>query len=423
MNKHLNLSPKEFTLDNGLKIFLLKENSLPIVSVNLWYHAGSSAETKGKTGLAHLFEHMMFEGSLNIEKGKHFQLIQEAGGILNGSTNQDRTNYYEKLPSNFLELALWLESDRMGFLLPALTHDKLKNQIDVVKNERLERYDNQPYGKAYEILINNLYSENHPYSWPTIGWMEDILSYSLDDVKDFFTKYYSTSNASIVVAGDIDENKTLDLINKYFGEIKSSFYKNNLSVKKNILTENKTVVYEDNVSLERIYFAWNLFELYNEDESSVEVLSDILTGSKNGHLHKLLIFENEFVQDVSSFQINGKFDGMYLIAATIKNGVEASEVKKLIFETIENIIKNGVTEEEVLRSKNNIKSNFVFGMQRIDGIANQINEYNFYLNNPDWFENDYMRFQNVTSDKVKYSASKYLSKPFLELYIKPKKDI
>lgn len=421
MNKLFNLSPKEFTLDNGLKIFLLKENSLPIVSVNLWYHVGSSAETKGKTGLAHLFEHMMFEGSLNIEKGKHFQLIQEAGGILNGSTNQDRTNYYEKLPSNYLELALWLESDRMGFLLPALTEEKLKNQIDVVKNERLERYDNQPYGRAYETLINNLYSENHPYSWPTIGWMDDILSYSLDDVKDFFSKYYSPSNSSIVVAGDIEEYKTLDLVNKYFGEIKSSFFKNNLSVQKNILTENKTVVYEDKVSLERFYFAWNLFELYNEDEASIEVLSDILSGSKNGRLHKLLIFEKEFVQDVSSFQINGKFDGMFLIAATIKKGVEANEVKKLIFETLENIFINGVTEEEVIRSKNSIKSNFVFGLQRIDGIANQINEYNFYLNKPDWFENDYKRFLNVTPEKVKISASKYLSKPFLELYIKPQK--
>lgn len=420
MNKHFNLTPKEFSLENGLKIFLLKENLIPIVSVNIWYHVGSSAETKGKTGLAHLFEHMMFEGSLNIEKGKHFQLIQEAGGILNGSTNQDRTNYYEKIPSNNLELALWLESDRMGFLLPSLTEEKLNNQIDVVKNERLERYDNQPYGRAYETIINNLYNINHPYSWPTIGWMEDILSYNLDDVKDFFIKYYSPSNASIVVAGDLEENKTLDLINKYFGDIKSSFYKNSTAAEKNILIENKKIVFEDNVSLERIYFVWNSFINYHEDEAPMEVFSYILTGSKDSRLHKLLIFENNFVQDVSSFQINGKLDGMFIITVTIKKGVNSIEVKKLIFDSLENIFTNGVTEEEVIRSKNNIKSSFVFGLQKIDLIANQINEYYFNLNNPNYFENDYLRFQNVNPEDVKQFSKKYISKPYLELYIKPK---
>src|SRR5690606_5281902 len=199
----LDIEYEQYKLKNGLDVILYKNNSLPIAAVNIWYKVGSANEHKGKTGIAHLFEHMMFQGSQNVAKEMHFRYIQEAGGSLNGSTNFDRTNYYEKIPSNFLELIFWLESDRMGFLLPAMTQEKLDNQIDVVKNERLERYDNQPYGLAWEKLICNVYPENHPYSWPTIGFLDDISSFTLEDINSFFKKYYSPSNASLVAAGDI----------------------------------------------------------------------------------------------------------------------------------------------------------------------------------------------------------------------------
>ena len=216
---YLDITYTKYNLINGLEVILHQNRSLPLTAVNIWYKVGSSNEVKGKTGIAHLFEHMMFQGSQNVPKEMHFRYIQEAGGSLNGSTSFDRTNYFEKLPSNFLELALWLESDRMGYFLPALTQDKLNNQKDVVKNERLERYDNQPYGLAWEILISSLYPEGHPYSWSTIGSLTDISNYSMEDVTSFFKKFYSPSNACLVIAGDFDLNQSKDLIEKYFGEI------------------------------------------------------------------------------------------------------------------------------------------------------------------------------------------------------------
>ena len=201
---HLNLNCTKGKLKNGLEYILYEDKSLPLVSVNIWYKVGSAYETKGKTGLAHLFEHMMFQGSENVPKEMHFRYIQEAGGTLNGSTSTDKTNYYEKLPSNYLELALWLESDRMGYFFPALTQEKLDNQKDVVKNERLERYDNQPYGLAWELINTNLYPEGHPYSWSTIGFLKDIESYTFDDVKNFFFFFFSSNNACIVIVGDFE---------------------------------------------------------------------------------------------------------------------------------------------------------------------------------------------------------------------------
>ena len=208
----LDIRCEKYSLSNGLEVILYKNNSLPLVAVNLWYKVGSAQEEKGKTGLAHLFEHMMFQGSENVPKEMHFRFIQEAGGTLNGSTSFDRTNYFEKLPSNELELALWLESDRMGFLQNSLDQEKLDNQKNVVYNERLERYDNQPYGLAWEILLSNLYPEGHPYSWATIGYPDDIKNYKLEDVKNFFRVHYSPDNASLVVAGDFDTDMTKKMI-------------------------------------------------------------------------------------------------------------------------------------------------------------------------------------------------------------------
>ena len=244
----------------------------------------------------------MFQGSENVAKEMHFRYIQEAGGTLNGSTSTDKTNYYEKLPSNYLELALWLESDRMGYFLPALTQEKLDNQKDVVKNERLERYDNQPYGLAWELINTNLYPENHPYSWSTIGFLKDIESYTLDDVKYFFEKYYSPNNACLVVAGDFEKDNATQLIEKYFGLIQpfESNHKpeaNKLILKKNILVEHK-----DNVQLDRIYLAWPSDLIFGKDDSSLEVAADILTGSKNSRLYKKLVFDLQIAQDVSAFQ-------------------------------------------------------------------------------------------------------------------------
>ncbi len=420
----LNIAYEKYKLKNGLEVILHHSPSLPLVSVNIWYRVGSANEKKGKTGIAHLFEHMMFQGSKNVPKELHFRYIQEAGGTLNGSTSFDRTNYFEKVPSNFLELALWLESDRMGFLLPALTQEKLTNQIGVVSNERLERYDNQPYGLAWEILSSNLYPDGHPYSWPTIGFMDDIKSYTLDDVSSFFKKYYSPSNAALVIAGDFQKEKIKDLVAKYFedipsqnsssGESESSLNIINNKFEKNILIER-----DENVQLERIYLAWHSDKIYGQHDNSFDVLSDILTGSKSSRLTKHLVYDTEMAQDVSAYQFSGKYAGHYMIIATAKPGTKLNKLKEEILNEIENIGKNGVSEKELVKSKNLIKSSFIYSMQNLDVLADQLNHYNFYLNEPNSFNYDLKRYEEVTNESVKNLISSFLTRPFVELQIKP----
>ncbi len=383
----LNILYEKYALPNGLEIILHNNNSLPIVAINLWYRVGSANERIGKTGLAHLFEHMMFQGSENVPKEMHFKYIQEAGGTLNGSTNFDRTNYFEKVPSNYLELALWLESDRMGLLLPALTQEKLNNQLDVVRNERLERYENQPYGLAWETLISNLYPKDHPYSWPTIGFMPDI-SYQLDEVKSFFKTYYSPSNATLVVAGNFDKSRTKELIEKYFGEIKSSEDHKNPNPEKASLAKKVLIEKKEDVQLERIYFAWHSENIFGKHDASLEVLSDILSGSKNSRLYKTLVFDKEYAQDVTAYQHSGKYGGIFMIIATAKPGVELDKIKDEIFNELKNIEVNGVTNKELTRSKNGIKSGFIHSLQNVDSLANQLNYYSFYLNEPNSFNYD-----------------------------------
>ncbi len=417
---HLNLGYVKGKLQNGLEYILYQDNSLPLVSVNIWYKVGSAYEKKGKTGLAHLFEHMMFQGSENVPKEMHFKYIQEAGGTLNGSTSTDRTNYYEKLPSNNLEVALWLESDRMGYFLPALTQEKLDNQKDVVRNERLERYDNQPYGLAWEILNKNVYPENHPYSWITIGHLKDIESYTLYDVKHFFQTYYSPNNASIVVAGDINKEKTIDLINKYFGEINSfkvDSHPQRHSVK---LKNNVYVEHVDDVQLERLYLSWPSDFIFGKDDASLEICSDILSGSKNSRLHKKLVFDLQIAQDVTSFQYSGKFGGQFIIISTIKPGQDTNKIKQLILDEINEIATNGVTEKELEKSRNGIKSQFVYSMQNLDTVADHLNYYNYHLGEPNSFEFDLNRYNSVTNDSIKNALQKYLFNPYVELRIKPR---
>jgi zinc protease len=415
----LNIKYTRYTLANGLNVILYEDKSLPLVSVNIWYKVGSGNEREGKTGLAHLFEHMMFQGSENVPKEMHFRFIQEVGGSLNGSTNTDRTNYYEKVPSNYLELVLWLESDRLGYLLPSLTEDKLKNQIDVVRNERLERYENQPYGLAWETILSSLYPKDHPYSWPTIGFMPDI-NYKLEEVKDFFRSYYSPSNATMVIAGDFDSS-TKNLVEKYFGEIESNMIPSlpvftNTELEKNILLERK-----ENVQLGRIYFAWHTEPAFGQYDASLEVLADILSGSKNSRLYKNLVFDKELAQDVTAYQHSGKFGGTFIIIATAKQGIDLNIIKDEILNELKYVESNGVTEKELLRSKNGIKSGFVHSLQNIDSLANQLNYYSFYLNEPNSFTFDLKRYEDISSSHIKDALKIYLTKPFVELKILPEK--
>ncbi len=250
---------------------------------------------------------MMFQGSQNGEKEMHFKYIQEAGGSLNGSTSMDRTNYYETLPADALELALWLESDRMGFLTAGINgQEKLENQKSVVMNERRQNYDNQPYGLAWELLFMNLFPQDHPYHWPTIGWMDDIKNFKLEDVKDFFKSYYSPNNASLVIAGNFNSESAKNLVKKYFESIKSNSEITQIKTPNINLTESKKIIFEDNVQLKKLYLAWHSDRGYGEDDSALDILADILAGSKNSRLNKKLVYDLEIAKDVIAFQYSAK---------------------------------------------------------------------------------------------------------------------
>jgi len=420
LNNILDIKYKKEIFDNGLELVLYKDNSIPLVSVNIWYKVGSANEHPGKTGFAHLFEHMMFQGSENVPKEKHFRYVQEAGGTLNGSTSLDRTNYYETLPSNDLELALWLESDRMGLLLPALTEEKLRNQKDVVMNERRQRYENQPYGLAWETLFSNLFSKDHPYSWPTIGWMEDIEKFNLDDVKNFFATFYAPNNASLVIAGDIEYPKTIDLVEKYFADIKPGGAIPEVNNPSQRLIENKCITIEDNIQLPRLYLAWHSEKLYETDDAALDILSEVLSSSKNSRLYKSLVFQKQIAQDVSAFQYSANLSGMFIIVATAKPDSNLDELQKAIFGEIDTIANGVIFDEDMERSINSIKSTYIYSLQKQSTLADQINNYNCNLSEPNSFNFDIGRYEKVSKNDVQSACKKYLAKPFVELRIVPK---
>lgn len=419
-NNLLKIDYEKFQLENGLEVILYQDLSVPLAAANIWYRVGSANEKPGKTGFAHLFEHMMFQGSQNVPKEGHFRFIQEAGGTLNGSTSLDRTNYYESVPANYLELLLWLESDRMGFLLPALTQEKLDNQKDVVMNERRQRYDNQPYGLAWEKLFSNLFSPEHPYSWPTIGWMDDIEKFELHDVRNFFETYYSPGNATLVLGGNFQKDEAKKLIEKYFGGIKSGKTIPDLFTHEQKLLEAKKIIHEDNIQLPRLYLAWHSEKMFGVDDASLDILSEILSSSKNSRLQKKLLFDTQTAQDVSSFQYSANLCGSFIIISTAKPGVTLEQIKEDILNEINKLISNGVKEDELLRAKNSIKSSYIYSLQKLDTIVDHINHYNFYLNEPDSLIYDIERYEKVTVEDVVNSAKKYLLKPHVELNIIPK---
>jgi len=420
MSELLNIDYTKFTLSNGLEVTLYKNDSFPTVAVNLWYKVGSANEIPTKTGFAHLFEHMMFQGSENVPKEKHFSYIQEVGGTLNGSTSMDRTNYYETLPADSLELALWLESDRMGFLLEALTQEKLDNQKDVVMNERRQNYDNQPYGLAWELLFSNLFPEEHPYHWPTIGWMKDIEMFELDDVRKFFITYYSPNNASLVIGGNFDKENAKLLVEKYFGNIKRNIQIPEINFPKVELKQNKKIIHQDNVQLSRIYLGWHSCEGYHEDDASLDILADVLSGSKNSRLYKELVYEKQIAQSISCFQYSAKLDGSFFIIATAKPGVELEALKSEIINLLNDVIEEGVKENEIQRAKNSYESSFIYSLQNLSSITNHINDYNCNLGEPDSFNFDLERYTGVTKTSIKHVAKKYLTKNYVELNIIPK---
>jgi zinc protease len=398
-------------LGNGLDVILHVDRTVPIVAVNLWYHVGSARETPGKSGFAHLFEHMMFQGSKHVENGLHFKLIEDAGGTLNGSTSTDRTNYWATVPKNYLESILWLESDRMGWLIPAMTQQKLDTQIDVVKNERRQNYDNRPYGLAFEILSEHLYPASHPYSWSTIGSMEDIGNATLDDVQAFFKRYYGPNNASLCIGGDIDVDETKALVEKYFGGIPAGPPVGKPEPHIPDLHESNLLVHEDDVQLPRVYTAWHTSHLFGENDAETDMTVDVLAQGKNSRLYRSLIYEKQIAQDVSFFHLSREIGSLAVVVATARPDVTLDRLQTEIDAEIVKYVEEGPTAREYGRVRNAQKSSFTYSLQQVGGfygVTDRLNEYNTYLDDPGRINADLDRYMTAQKEDIRAAAETYL---------------
>jgi zinc protease len=400
-----------FTLENGLTVILHQDRSVPVIGVNVWYHVGSANERPGRTGFAHLFEHLMFEGSKHVKEGEFDTLLEAAGANNNGSTDYDRTNYIIDVPANALELALFLESDRMGYLLDTMSPARVDGQRDVVKNERRQSYENQPYGMAFLELAQLLFPPQHPYSWPTIGHMEDLTAASHEDVVAFFKKYYAPNNASLVIAGDIDLDATQKLVEKWFAEIPRGEPVPPLAPQTAYLAEVKRKTVTDQVQLPRLHFAWLTPPAYAPADATLDVVAAVLAGGKNSRLYKRLVYDTQIAQDVSAFQASQRLGSMFVVMATARPGHSAEEMQKAIDEELNRLRREPPDGREVERAINEIEASFYRRMERVGGFsgkANQLNAYYFASGNPDFFAEDLARYKSLTPADVQAALLKWL---------------
>jgi zinc protease len=402
---------RQFTLANGLNVILHRDTSIPIVAVNMWYYVGSANEKPGRTGFAHLFEHLMFEGSKHVPEGQFDILLEGAGGDNNGSTANDRTNYVIDVPSNALELALFLESDRMGYLLDTMSPQRVDGQRDVVKNERRQSYENRPYGMASIELDKMLWPSNHPYSWPTIGYMEDLTAASYQDVVEFFKKYYAPNNASLVIAGDIDFDRTRALVEKWFGEIPHGPVVEPIAPPAAILTGVQKKTLTDKVALPRLYLAWLTPRFYAPGDSALDITSSVLAGGKNSRLYKRLVYDMQIAQDVSAFQQSAALGSQFQIVATARSGHTAEELRKVIDEELDRLRRDGPEPREVQRAINQMEASFYQRMERVGsfgGKADQLNAYKFAGGGPDYFAEDLARYTSLSPADIQSAAVQWL---------------
>src|SRR5687767_14847465 len=319
------------TLPNGLDVIVHEDHQLPMVAVNVWYHVGSKNEQPGRTGFAHLFEHLMFEGSEHHDHG-YFPPLQRAGGLLNGSTNADRTNYWEVVPTGALDLALWMESDRMGYLVPALTERKFENQRDVVLNERRQNYENRPYGLAGIALSSAMFPADHPYHWPTIGFTTDLRAASIDQVRDFFLTYYHPANASLSLAGDVETDRAFELAEKYFGGLPPGPAVAPIAATA-ALSESASLLLDDRVELPRVYVSWHSPAMFAPDDAELDVAADVLAHGKTSRLYRSLVFERRVATDVSAHQQSREMAGVFQVACTAAAGVALPELHTAVHDT------------------------------------------------------------------------------------------
>jgi zinc protease len=414
------LAIEKDTLPNGLEVLLLEDHSVPLIAVNTWYHVGSGDERVGRAGFAHLFEHIMFTGSQHVPTGMFDQVLEAAGATNNGSTTEDRTNYYETLPSNALPLALWLDSDRMGFLLPSLDQEKLDIQRDVVKNERRQRVDNVPYGRAEETILAALYPAGHPYSWPVIGSMADLSAATLDDVKDFFRKYYAPNNATIAIVGDFDSDSAKAWVRKYFSDIpRGPELPDRPKPAPVVLSHDVYTVLEDQVQLPRIFYTWPTVQAFASDDAALGILGALLSDGKNSRLYKTLVYDLQVAQNVVAYQNGSKLAGVFEIIVTPKPGVLPARIDSLVRQEIATVACDGITLRELERVQNSTRAAHLMQLQSVEHRADLINMYNYFVGTPDYVQQDMARYDAVTQADVQRVAREYLGRHKVVLTVVP----
>jgi len=408
-----------YTLPNGLTVITSIDRTTPTVAVNVWYHVGSKNETPGRTGFAHLFEHVMFTGSGHVPYGVHDRLTEGVGGSNNGTTSNDRTTYYETMPSNYLESALWLESDRMGFLLDSLDLKKLDAQRDIVKNERREAIDNQPYGRAFEIMAQATYPASHPYSWDVIGSMADLSAATEEDVKNFFRLYYAPNNAFVAIVGDFDPAQAKAWVQKYFGDIPRGKDINRPSVSPVTLGNEVRLVLEDRVQLPRLYVQWPTVGEKSDDRFALDVLGAILSGPRTARLTKALVYDKQSAASVSAGQSTNEDVGDFIMTITPRPGNSLTDLEEAADAVIEKMKAEGPTAEEIQKATAGEELAFLRGLESNLGKSMRLSDGAGFHGDAGYFRTEYAKGQAVTAADVKRVANKYLTRGRVVLSIVP----
>ncbi|HXD91607.1 MAG TPA: pitrilysin family protein, partial [Bacteroidia bacterium] len=412
---------KKYVLSNGMNVVIHEDHSDPIVYVDVTYHVGSAREQEGRSGFAHFFEHMMFQGSKHVADEQHFKVVTESGGTLNGSTNTDRTNYFEVMPVNQLEAALWLESDRMGFLLDSVTQAKFENQRSTVKNERGQSYDNRPYGLVQEKIGEALYPEGHPYSWSTIGYLVDLDRVDVSDLKRFYLRWYGPNNATLTIAGDVTADKILPLIEKYFGSISPGPAVNAMPKMPPVLTETRYISYEDNIKFPMISLVWPSVNAYNSESAAMDALSHFLAGSKSTPFEVGLIKTKKAVA-VNTFNYDRELSGQFHLQVRANQDTKLADMQKEINTIFENWEKGGgVTDEQLARYKTSTKAQYIDRLTTVQGKGATLAQYQTLTGNPNYITKELEAVEKLTKQDVMNAYAKYIkNKPCVILSVVPK---
>ena len=403
----LEIAFERYELDNGLTVILSPDHDTPVAHAEVWYHVGSKDEPEGRSGFAHLFEHLMFEGSEHWDHD-FFSPLQPLGARVNGSTNLDRTNYYETAPSNALERSLWLEADRMGFLLPVLTREKLEVQKDVVRNERRQNYEEAPYGDSRRAIAEAIWPAEHPYHRLTIGSHEDIEAATLDDVRAFFRTWYLPNNATLVVSGDFEVEQVKGWIDRYFGPLPAGDEPAAVTEAEAPLPEATTVELVDDVQLARVYLAWQTMPLYAPGDADLDVLSSILSSGKGSRLYKRLVFDDRIAKDVTAYQSSSQLGSTYKIIATVAPDHTVQEVVAALEDELAKLLEEGVTADDVEQAVNSWRKRFFSGIESAAGRAGNLHSYSYFTDDPGYVQQDLDRYLAVTAESVQAWAGKVL---------------